>query len=214
MCGGRPFALLFSHHAGICICGEFLSCEIATGRGARAQKKGEGTDEDISKGKRSAAAQKTLQTEKEKRNPPSPDGFRAGKNHPRSHGPFQGTEGGGRAKPPSTTLGSEKKSLPMDRGKGGRGIWSNNVLYPPPPLLSSPPFSLPHTLFPLDAGRIRIRGDCPSLHQSTPPRQEGGRKNIPSAVCRGNNFRRDIPGGGKGGRREKKEGGKEGVAFA
>ena len=183
--------------SGICICGEFLSREIATGRGARAQKKERGTDEDISKGKRSAAAQKTLQMEKEKRTPPpSPDGYAQGKIILDPTVPFKaGREGGGQAKPPSTTLGSEKNLFPWT-GERKRGIWSNNVLYPPPPsLFSSPPFSLPHTLFPLDAGRIRIRGDCPSLHQSTPPRQEGGRKNIPSAVCRGNNFRRDIPGG-------------------
>ncbi len=199
MCVRRPFALLFSHRARSV--GDLHMWRVfelrdradATGRG------NEGTDEDISKGKRSAAAQKTLQMEKEKRTPPPPPRTvtrrEKSSSIPRSLSRQGGREGTSEA--PFNNFGQRKKISSHGQGKEGRGIWSNNVLYPPPPRLSSPPFSLPHTLFPLDAGRIRIRGrgDCPSLHQSTPPRQEGGRKNIPSAVCRGNNFRRDIPGG-------------------
>ena len=140
MCVRRPFALLFSHRARSV--GDLHMWRVfelrdradATGRG------NEGTDEDISKGKRSAAAQKTLQMEKEKRTPPPlPGRLRAGKNHPRSHGPFQGREGGrGRAKPPSTTLGSEKKSLPMDRGKKG-GEYGATMCYTLLPLVFLPP---------------------------------------------------------------------------
>ncbi len=208
MCVRRPFALLFSHHAGICICGEFLSCEIAsaTGRGARAQK-GEGTDEDISKGKRSAAAQKTLQMEKEKRNPPPST---VSSSIPRS---LSRQGGRGTSEASFNNFGQRKKISSHGQGEGREGNMEQQCVIPFSPSPFFPPFSLPHTLFPLDAGRIRIRGDCPPLHQSTPPRQEGGRKNIPSAVCRGNNFRRDIPGG-KGWSYREKEGGKEGVAFA